>query len=128
MHSDLKYFVYFFGMLLMIISGCIYYGHSVVTSPEYIFEHKVLTRDELITKEYRIIAVNPPKHVSIDVENIVTGTKVFHVTLGKHMNDWKDYLWVGRVIKLQEPKEPRSSYTFYCPLEDIRNLILNPHN
>lgn len=114
--------------LRLIVISFTYYTQNIVVSREYIFEHKNLSINELIVNDYRIFKVKPPPYISIDVENIKTGKKIMNVRLGKYFNGYKDYLWVGRYIKLHEPKEPRSTYTFYCPLDDIKNTSLNPLN
>ncbi len=70
------------------------------------FIHKDYERDKNTKfigteyREYKIIGVNPPKHVSISIYNEKTGEFVDHLSIAKHMNDWREYLIIGRIVTI----------------------------
>lgn len=58
--------------------------------------------------EYEITHVNPPKHVYVDLKETSTGKVYSHIYVSKHMNDWREKLWVGRKITLT-----RDDFNYY---------------
>jgi hypothetical protein len=38
----------------------------------------------------RILNIDPPKHVYVDLVNVITGEKWYHVYVSKHCNAWRD--------------------------------------
>ena len=49
---------------------------------------------------YKIVDVDPPKHVRVTAVDTVTGER-HEISLGKHFSNWKEKLVVGRVVELK---------------------------
>jgi hypothetical protein len=55
-------------------------------------------------REFKIISVNPPKHLCINMQDLKSGEIIKKVYVSKHFNDYKNKVFIGRIIKLKVNK------------------------
>lgn len=79
------------------IAGC--------SEPREVFSDTVAT--------YRLLHVQPPKHVYVDLQNIKTGQVYRHQYVNKHCNRWKELkigsLWDIHEVVYRYPESNRFS-------------------
>lgn len=68
---------------------------------------------------YEIIDFNPPKHVHVKLKR-QDGRVFDRVTVGKHFNEWREKLIVGRMVTLTRAFYADGSSKFINVAEDLR--------
>lgn len=70
-------------------------------------------------ESYKIIEVDPPKHVYVKLER-QDGRVFDRVAVGKHFSEWREKLIVGRTVILTRAFYANGSSKFINVAEDLR--------
>lgn len=72
-------------------------------------------------RQYRLLELNPPKHVYITVEDIKTGYVWNHLYVSKHCNSWRKIpngsIWGFELVTYEKPDGSR-----YQELDNYKNI------